>query len=319
MTIRERIDRKNFLRRFAFLLVGAGVFFRKALSPGLLAKTKMSACRVPRKHELNGGVFVVKGGEPAVMAREVIKLLGGMEKLVKSGDAVVVKPNIGWNKLPENAANTNPELVAEIVKMCYGAGAKTVSVFDRTCDEAFGAYNASGIKKAAKLAGAKVKYFDPVRVKDVFYEKGLVLKSWPVCEEILSANVIINVPVGKHHGMAKLSLSLKNMMGVIGWDRGEIHQDFARKITDINMMIKPELTIIDCYRILKNHGPQGGNLEDVELKKILIASTDSVAADAYAATVFGLKPSELEYLGVAASAGLGEQDLSKVKVNVKNV
>jgi len=318
MITRRKITRESFIKRLALSAAGAGMFL-KSPPVKLFAKEAGAGCRVPRKHSLNGGLAVIKGGEPAAMAREAMKMLGGMEKLVKSGDTVVVKPNIGWNKKPEYAANTNPDLVAEIVKMCYEAGAKTVKVFDRTCNNEFDCYSASGIKKAAAKVKAKVKYFDSFKVTEVKLEKGLALKSWPVSDEALSADVIINVPVAKHHGMAKLTLALKNLMGVIGGDRGEIHRDYPKKIADIYMMVRPELTIIDCYRILKQHGPQGGNLEDVETKKMLIASTDPVSADAYAAGLFGLEPSGLEYLVTAASAGLGEMDLSKVKITVRNV
>ncbi len=259
-------------------------------------------------------VVVAKNGSPAELVRTVVDGLGGMGKFVSKGDVVVVKPNMGWDRRPEQAANTNPEVVAEVVRLCYQAGAKEVRVFDRTCNRARRCYLRSGIQKAAKAAGAKVTYCHENKFKDVTIPEGEMLRSWPFYEDALEADVFINVPIAKHHAMAGLTIGLKNIMGVIGGDRGKIHNHFPVKLADLNLVLKPQLTIVDAYRILVANGPQGGNLRDVRTPKIVLASVDRVAADAYAATLFGKKGTDLPYLVEAHRRGFGEIDLAKVAV-----
>ena len=242
---------------------------------------------------------------PAVLTRTAVAKLGGMKRFISTGDRVVVKPNIGWDRSPAQAANTNPEVVAEVIKMCLEAGAKDVQVFDHTCNTAKRCYDHSGIAQAAKDAGAKVsfiidKFFTKVTIAD-----GKMLKSWDFYRPALDADKYINVPVLKHHGLASITVGFKNIMGVIGGRRGSIHRDFDIKIVDLNTVIKPALTIVDATRVLKRNGPTGGSLGDVEDKRLVIAGLDPVAVDAAAATVFGVNPLQLGMLHEAQSRGLG--------------
>jgi len=260
---------------------------------------------------------VVSNGTPALMTRKAMELLGGMKKFVSKGDIVVVKPNIGWDRNPEQAANTNPEVVAEVVKMCLECGAKKVKVFDRTCNNPSRCYENSGIKKAASEAGAEVSYVVDTGFSMMKFPQGEVLKKWYMYKPAIEADVLINVPIAKHHGLPKLTLGMKNLMGIMGGDRGQIHWNIDDNLADLANFVRPELTILDAYRILVRNGPQGGSLKDVIEKKILIAGKNIATVDAYGATLFDMKPIDLGYVVKANKFGLGEIDLNKV--NIKKV
>lgn len=258
---------------------------------------------------------VATGGAPGPMVRKTIDLLGGMKTFVSTGDIVVVKPNIGWDRKPEQAANTNPEVVFEVVKMCLEAGAKKVKVFDRSCNAAQRCYESSGIKKAASDAGAEVSYtLDPL-FKETRLPQGTLLKSWAVYKPALECDVLINIPIAKHHGLSRLTLGMKNLMGILGGDRGNIHQSIDEKLADVANFVKPKLTILDAYRILTNNGPTGGNPRDVKLIKTIIAGGNIASVDAYGATLFGLKPVDLSCIVLGNKFGLGEIDLNKLVVD----
>jgi uncharacterized protein (DUF362 family) len=272
------------------------------------------------KEESFPDLAVVTNGTPALMTRKVMELLGGMKKFVSKGDIVVVKPNIGWDRNPEQAANTNPEVVAEIVKMCLECGAKKVKVFDRSCNTASRCYENSGIKKAASEAGAEVSYVVDTGFSMMKFPQGQVLKKWYMYKPAIEADVLINVPIAKHHGLPKLTLGMKNLMGIMGGDRGQIHWNIDDNLADLANFVRPKLTILDAYRILVRNGPQGGSLKDVIEKKTIIAGKSIATVDAYGATLFDMKPTDLGYVVKANKLGLGEIDLNKVdirKVNLK--
>jgi uncharacterized protein (DUF362 family) len=254
------------------------------------------------------------GVDPARTTVNALSLLGGIGRFVKSGNTVVVKPNIGWDRSAEQGANTNPLVVRAVVEECLRAGAKKVKVFDRTCNDERRCYVNSGIEPALKgMKNVEVKHLEEERYKKVALN-GKVLREWELYGEALSADVYINVPVAKHHGLTRLTLGLKNVMGIMGGNRGAIHKYIDTALTDVNAVFRPHLTIIDATRILTAHGPQGGDLKDVRRLNRVIASTDIVAADAYATTLFGMKPEEIAVTVAAYRRGLGEMDLRKVRI-----
>lgn len=260
-------------------------------------------------------LVAVKGGEPDVMFDKAIAALGGMSQFVKKGQKVVVKPNIGWDVPPERAGNTNPKLVARIVKRCYEAGAGEVFVFDNTCDNWLKAYANSGIEKAVKDAGGKIvpgnteSYYKPVTVK------GQVLKTTTVHELILNCDVFINVPVLKHHSSADMSIAMKNLMGIV-WDRRFWHRNNLHQcIADFAGYRKPDLNVIDAYRVMMKNGPRGVSEADVSIMKSLIVSRDIVAADAAAAKLFGGNPEDVGYIKLAHDMKIGTMDLSKLSIH----
>jgi len=310
-----KIDRRNFLKG-ATCLAGASLLGGCKSNSGNNAMAQGIAPRKLRKNTLKEGLFVAEGNEPALMTRAALQEIGGLTSLIKEGDTVVIKPNIGWDRTPEQAANTNPQVVKELIIQCLKAGAKTVKVFDRTCNDARKCYKNSGIGAVAEEAGANVSYVDEA---DSFYENvtagnGVTLKTIPVYKDIIKADVIINVPVLKHHSLAGLTISMKNLMGVLGGDRGDVHSGIHDKLSDLTRIIPVELVVVDAYRILTAHGPSGGNLKDVRMGNQIIVSTNPVMADAWASKLFGIKPEDNKFLKVAYGQGLGEINIDKMKV-----
>ena len=259
-------------------------------------------------------LVVVKDGKPESMVRKAVEELGGMSRFVSRGDVVVLKPNISWDRVPAQAATTNPDVVAEVVRLCIDAGAKKVKVFDRTLNEPRRCYKRSGIEKAASEAGAEVQHILDRKFKKVKFPNGELIKSWELYRDVLEADRIINIPIAKHHSIGGMSLGMKNFMGFLGGNRGKFHRDFDVKIVDLNTRVKADLTILDAYRMLMRNGPSGGNLADVELKKIVVAGIDPVALDAYGATLFGLRPGRIQFMQNAYQRGLGQFDLTKLSI-----
>jgi uncharacterized protein (DUF362 family) len=286
--------------------------FKKVFGSGLPPKS-------PAPGTPPGGVYdlvAVKGGEPAMMFDKAIESMGGMKAFVKKGQTVVVKPNIGWDVPPERAANTNPQLVKRIIEQCYTAGAKTVYVFDNTCDEWDKCYENSGISAAVKEAGGKmVPANSESNYKEVTIKNGKKLKTAKVHELILNSDVFINVPILKSHGGTNVSICMKNHMGIV-WDRKFWHKnDLHQCIADFAAFRKPDLNVVDGYRVLSKRGPRGVTVEDVTLTKSLILSRDIVAADAAGAKVFGIEPETVPHIKMAHDAGVGNMDLTKLNIN----
>ena len=259
---------------------------------------------------------VIQGEDPAQLARQAVEELGGIKRFISRADVVVIKPNIGWDRTPEQAANTNPLIVAEIVRQCWNAGAKEVIVTDVSCNEPRRCFQRSGIADAAQREGAEVILPDLARFKDVDLQ-GEVLREWPVFDAFLNADKIINVPIAKHHSLTGTTLGMKNWYGILGGARHRLHQRINESLADLADFVRPTLTLIDCYRVLVRNGPTGGNLEDVALKKTVIAGTDPVALDAYAAKAYwNLGVSALPYLRMAAQRGLGTYEFEKIRTRV---
>jgi uncharacterized protein (DUF362 family) len=256
---------------------------------------------------------VVQGQSPERLVRSAIDALGGIRKFISRGDIVVVKPNIGWDRTPEQAGNTNPEVVSAVVKLCFEAGAKKVKVFDRPVNDPRRCYVQSGIAPAAAALGAEVDYMDERKFRETSLN-GQALKSWPIYSDIFDADKVINVPIAKHHGLAKITMSMKNWMGVMGGSRRQIHQKLDESLVDLALKIKPTLTILDAVRILTANGPQGGSLADVKKLDTVIAGCDQVAIDSYGATFFGMQGGDLGYVRLADKLGLGKMDLKKVRI-----
>jgi uncharacterized protein (DUF362 family) len=262
---------------------------------------------------------VVQGGEPRALVQKSLENLGGMRRFVGPQDVVVIKPNIAWDRTPEQAANTNPEVVAEVVRQCWQAGAKKVIVTDVSCNEARRCFQRSGIQAAAKAEGAEVILPDPELFREVDMG-GVALKTWPVFIPFLEADKIINLPIAKHHGLTGCTLGMKNWYGILGGQRNRLHQQIHQSLADLAAFMLPTVTLMDCYRVLLRNGPTGGNLEDVATKKTMVAGTDPVALDAYVAKAFwDLDPSHLPYLQMAANRGLGIVDFEKLGVKVSQI
>jgi uncharacterized protein (DUF362 family) len=255
----------------------------------------------------------IQGESPAQITNEAISSLGGIQRFISRGDVVIVKPNIGWDRTPKQAACTNPEIVKTLVELSLGAGAKEVKVIDNPCNPARRTYARSGIATAAKEAGAKVLFPNPHRLKKMPLN-GEWLKEWEVYTDFVEADKIINVPIAKTHSLSRLTMGMKNWLGALGGNRNQLHQKLDQAMIDLAAFFKPCLSVMDGYRILIRNGPQGGRLSDTQLFKTVVAGVDYVAVDAAGATFFDIQPQDLPYLQIANQKGLGEINLEKLKI-----
>jgi uncharacterized protein (DUF362 family) len=244
------------------------------------------------------------GPDAAAITRAAVGAIGGIGRFVHRGDRVVVKPNIGWDRLPEHAANTNPEVVGALVRMCVDAGARSVLVLDNPCNDPRRCYQRSGIAEAVKAAGGTIDFFDEDRTRKMAL-KGERIKEWPVHPAFVEADVRINVPVAKQHSLAGLTLGMKNWLGAIGGQRGRLHQEIDASIVDLEAFFKPQLTVIDGVRILTRGGPSGGDLDAVKKLDLVVASADMLAAEVRGALFLGRKAEDLPHIALASTRGLG--------------
>ena len=314
--MKNSMDRRGFLKGLA--VAGAAFTLKMNGEMDVFAQTVTNP---ETKNSVD--LTAVMGGEPDAMFKRAIEEMGGIGRFVKSGHKVVVKPNIGWDKTPELAANTNPILIKEIVRQCFAAGAKEVVVFDNTCDEWKRCYANSGIEAAAKAAGAKViPANEESYYTKVLLPKGKALKDMKVHKAILDCDVWINVPILKNHGGSRMSISMKNIMGII-WNRRIFHlSNLPQCIADMcTLDKKPILNVVDAYRVLKDNGPRGRSLEDAVLSKALFMSQDMVAADTAATKFFAqireIPLSDVKYLAYGQELKIGTMDIDKL--NVKRI
>jgi len=305
-------------------------FLKTSAAVGLAALTfdKMQAALdssgiVAIEAESAPDLVAVMGGEPEELLQTALKELGGIEKYVKKGQTVVIKPNIGWDKKPEFAATTNPELIGELVKQCINAGAKKVSVFDCTCDNWIKCYATSGVKEAVEAAGGvMLPANDASYYREVKLPKGVKLKTGKIHQAIIEADVWFNVPILKHHDGANMSIAMKNYMGIY-YDRASWHNiDLQQCIADgCTYSKKPALNIIDAYRVLRTHGPQGRSRADASALKAIVISPDIVAADTAAMGLFNqVQEMDIKRVGHIAygeKLKLGTQNLKNL--NVKRI
>ncbi len=280
---------------------------------GLAALTALGPL-LPAAPATRPDLAVVHGASPERIVRAAVDALGGIRRFIAKGDVVVVKPNIGWDRKPEQAATTNPMVVATLVRLCFEAGAAKVKVFDRTCNDPRRCYVQSGIEAAAKAAGAEVSFVDERRFREVKIPNGVAIQSWPLYIDLLEADKVISAPIAKHHGLARLTLAHKNWMGVMGENRGRIHQRLDETLVDISTVIKSCFTVLDAVRILTAHGPQGGSLADVKQLDTVIAGINPVSIDAYGTTLFGLTGADIGYVREGARRGLGVMDLGRLNI-----
>jgi uncharacterized protein (DUF362 family) len=304
------MKRRDFLKTSA----GAGIATAATLSMGGYDKLWTSSSA---SSHVKYDMIALMGGTPDAMFDLGIQELGGMSNFVKKGQKVLVKPNMGWDVIPELAANTNPVLVKRIVEHCFKAGAKEVYVFDHTMDNWVNCYRNSGIERAAKSAGAKVvpgnseSYYQEIEIPG-----GINLKSVKVHELLLETDVFINVPVLKDHNSVRMTCCLKNTMGMV-WNRGYWHSNNLNQcIADYALYEKkPQLNVVDCYNVMVKHGPQGVSKEDVVAMRSQILTADWVAADAAGAKMLGVPVEKIEYVPIAHKMGLGNMNLDSLNIN----
>jgi uncharacterized protein (DUF362 family) len=298
--------RRRFLRAAggaAGLLAAGGV--------GLFREGFPSRSEAAAAQGFGATVAAASGTNAGENVRRTIIALGGIRSFVSRGDVVVLKPNIGWDRAPEQAANTSPEVVVALAELCLSAGAKEVRVFDRTCNEPRRCYANSGIQAAV---AARVYHVEERKFRRTSIPGALAMKEWDLYRDALEADRIINVPVAKHHSLATVTLGLKNMMGIMGGNRGQIHFNLSDCLVDLHRRVRTHLTVVDATRVLLRNGPSGGNPADVRADGKVFASADVVAADVVAAEkVFGLKAGDVPHLQKALGAGLGVASPAQIR------
>ena len=277
--------------------------------------SRLAAAETPVTTAPRPILVAVRDGTRTAMLDSALAVFGGIGALVRPGQTVCLKPNIGWDAPPERGADTHPELVGRLTRLCLDAGAKSVSVFDNTCDQWQRCYENSGIEKAARDAGAVViNGKDQSYYREVAIPGGVKLKTALVHSLVLDSDVFLNVPVLKHHSGTGMTAAMKNLMGVI-WDRGFYHQNnIHQAIADFLTLRKPTLNILDAYHPMVRNGPRGKTVDDVFEMRSLLASTDPVALDAAAARMLGLDPAQIAYIKIGAEMKLGTMDLEAVDV-----
>jgi len=309
----DPVSRREALRRMVTagaVMGGASVLARWAFDRGGYDLSTPNGARQVRNFAAPGAAgapaFAIakSSTDPAVLVRRAVEALGGMKRFVSRGDIVAVKPNIGWDRLPVHAANTNPLVVAEVVKLAFDAGAKRVVVTDASCNEPNRCFQRSGIWRASHELGATVILPAAHRFREIRM-RGDVLDQWPVYTPFVNADKVINVPVAKHHNLSKYTAAMKNWYGVLGGRRNRLHQSIDLSIADLATFMRPTLTIVDATRVLMRNGPQGGNIDDAVNMHQVIASLDQVAADAYGSTLIGQRPENIGYLKLGEARGIG--------------
>jgi uncharacterized protein (DUF362 family) len=332
MPKKKHLNRREFLRTVS--LTSAGIYLAGCapkMDQPLATPFSTAATHTPQADEAKadestleqtmqpayGDVYlsVVHGENPAEMTMRAVAAIGGIERFVSNGDDVIVKPNICTDYYTyEYGATSNPEVVAALVQMSLGAGAKRVRVMDNPFGgTAQSAYRRSGIEESVTTAGGEMEVMNSNKFRTNPIPDGVDIKEWIFYQDILDADVVINVPIAKHHGMTGLTLGCKNMLGTV-LHRGQIHLNIYQRIADLTSRVRPALTVVDGIRTLMANGPTGGNLDDVRMANTVIASADVVAADSQAATLFGLSGADIGYIPAAATMGLGTMDLNSIKV-----
>ncbi len=317
----SNVSRREFLQRS--VKAGTAVAFAGAASYFLYDSTgpgfdhKENIIELPKYNvpDVEGKyISIVKGKDRSQSLKKAIDLIGGIRRFVMPGDRVLIKPNIAFATSPDLGATSHPDTISSLIQLCFEAGAGDVAVMDNPINDPAGCYMLSGIKEAAEKAKARLLYPDEDLFKNATLNGGMLIKNWPILYKPLKdATRIIGVSPIKTHHRSGASMSMKNWYGLLGGRRNIFHQDINTIISELAMMIKPTLVVLDGFNVMMTNGPTGGSLSDLKQKNTIIASTDQVAADSYGATLLDMRNGDLPYIGKAERAGVGTADYNSLK------
>ncbi|MFH1701186.1 MAG: DUF362 domain-containing protein [Candidatus Zixiibacteriota bacterium] len=282
------------------------LFHNRKVSPDVKLSISNIDYRIDDNAELPK--IVLARNENHIQAlRAALDSIGGIKRFILPGDRVVIKPNVGWDRAPEQAANTNPLLVGEMVRQCLTVGASQVIVTDVTCNHAPRCFIRSGIREASERAGGVVML---PREEDYIRTDmgGKLLTVWPILKHFIETDKLINMPIVKHHSLSSCTIGMKNLYGILGGRRNQLHQEIDQSIVDLAAYCRPTLTVVDATRVLMRGGPTGGSLDDVSLQHSVICATDTVAADARGVEFLGIEPDKIGHIILAEKSGLGTID-----------
>jgi uncharacterized protein (DUF362 family) len=311
MKRRDFLNKRGLAPSWAAVAGGTGLFFHNRR---VLRATAPVA--QPKDFQVSSdpalpAVSLARNADAAIALGAALDALGGIKRFVRAGERVTIKPNVGWDRTPDQAADTNPVLVGEMVRLCLAAGASEVIVTDVTCNDPRRCFIRSGIREAAEKAGAKVilPHEEDFLQTDLH---GEVLTTWPVLKHFIRTDRLINMPIVKHHSLSGFTAAMKNLYGVLGGNRSRLHQQIDQSIVDLAAFCRPTLTVVDATRVLLRGGPTGGSLEDVARPDSVICATDQVAADSRAAEFLGLTGEKIGHIVLADKSGLGKIDYRSV-------
>lgn len=250
---------------------------------------------------------LAKSEDPVAALHAALDAVGGIKRFVGPNHRVTIKPNVGWDRVPEQAADTNPILVGEMVRLCLAAGAAEVTVTDISCNDPRRCFLRSGIREATETNSGRVV----LPADEDFLEldmDGELLTTWPVLKYFVETDRFINMPIVKHHSLSRCTIGMKNLYGILGGSRGRLHQRIDQSIVDLASFCRPSLTVVDATRVLLRGGPTGGSLEDVAIQNTVLCATDPVAADSRAAEFLGVRGDQVGHIALADRSGLGQLD-----------
>jgi uncharacterized protein (DUF362 family) len=288
---------------------GTGAFIRlyevNWSSSGIFSITQARQTSLSFDPTAPGAIAIAGGAGPVSNLSRALAAIGGISSFIRPGERVLIKPNCAWDRSPEQAANSNPQLIGELARRCLTeAGAASVVVADNSCHDPARVFARSGIAGAAAGAGAQVVHQQ--RTGTVIADLGgSLLGPWQVLEPFAKADRVINVPVVKHHSLALATIGMKNWIGALVGQRRILHQHLEQVIAELATAFRPTLTVVDATRVLTGGGPTGGALNLVRPVDQVAVATDPVAAEAWGASLLGLGPNELPHLDLAARQGLG--------------
>lgn len=313
------------MNRRQLLVMGGGVAGLAAVGAAfgahrmrLLHSLTASAVAVPDHRVKVPGttprLVIAHGKDAARNVRAVIERIGGLAQFISRDDTVLIKPNAAWDRVVYQGATTTPEVLSELIRAVRDAGATEVMVAECPVDNAAKCFERTGILKAAREAGAKV-----IMPSDSTYVDVKIpgkLGTWPILAPFASATKIINVPIAKHHGSARVTAGMKNWIGITDTRRSLFHSNLNESIASLALLMRPTLTLVDATRVLLRNGPRGGNLDDVRDAHALALSTDPVAVDCWATELLDARVDDVKYLKLAAERKLGSMSYKEFAVEV---
>lgn len=322
----RRMERRAFMRRVGLvggMTFGAGWL---ALAPErwpLSLRDRDGERGKPRRAELSlpAGGFAVESSATAAalgvargthieaMVRGAVDAIGGIGRFVRAGDVVLVKPNVAFERAAALGATTNPDVLAAVVRLALEAGAAEVRVVDNPIESPESCFVRSGILAAARGAGARVYLPGPGDFELLNVAGATHIARWPFFwRPFRGVDRVIGVAPVKDHNLCQASMTTKNWYGLLGGRRNQFHQDIHGIIADLALMMRPTFVVLDGTRVLFRSGPTGGSLSDVRQGNTIVASTDSLAADAFGwDDLLGRAPGERPaYLAKCAARGLGQ-------------
>ncbi len=316
----HKINRRQFITRSAkagaSILAACSVsyWFYDSVGPRPLPEDT-NAIQIPDFSiaELGQRISIVEGGNRSETMGLALKSIGGIETFIKKSDRVLLKVNAAFASPPLLSATTHPEIVSELTRLCFKAGAASVTVTDNPINDPASCFRLTGIEQAARSTGATVLFPQKEFFKPFTLPEAQLIRNWPLLYEPLNRinKVIGTAPIKDHH-RSGASMIMKNWYGLLGGRRNIFHQDIHTIIQELAMMIKPTLVVLDGTTTMMRNGPTGGSLADLKKTHMMIVSTDQVAADAFGATLLDKTIDELAFIKKAETAGLGTADFQSL-------